>query len=164
MHVKRNFSPAVFILLSILRPLAILCTSRPVLQLWDKAQSSTRWFLKKERNSSLGQIGKQSASTKQKKQWGKRFSFVTRMRFAITNGKWLAWWCNLIPEEELKRKMTDEKEEVESKVRWWRADSHKIMVLNRPEDKKQKEMKPPSYYTELESSAFLGLTLTISWW
>ena len=57
-----------------------------------------------------------------------------------------------------------EKEEVESKVRWRRADSHKIMVLNRPEDKKQKEMKPPSYYTELESSAFLGLTLTISWW
>ena len=32
-----------------------------------------------------------------------------------------------------------EKEQVESKVRWRRADSHKILVLNRPEDKKQKE-------------------------
>ncbi len=36
-----------------------------------------------------------------------------------------------------------EKEEEESKVRWRRADSHKIMVLNRPEDKKQKENETP---------------------
>ena len=58
------------------------------------------------------------------------------MRFAITNGEWLAWWCNLIPEEELKRKMTDdvcgcsvsEKEEEESTV----ADSHEILAYNRP--------------------------------
>ena len=53
-----------------------------------------------------------------------------------------------------------EKEEEESKY----ADSHKILVFNRPEDKKQKENETPELYAEFKSSVFLGLMLTISWW
>jgi len=72
----------------------------------------------------------------------------------------------LIPEEELKRKMTDdvcgcsvsEKEEEESKY----ADSHKMLVFTALKTRSRRKMKLTSCYTELESSAFLGLTLMIS--
>ena len=78
-------------------------------------------------------------------------------------------WRNLIPEEELKRKMMDdvcgcsvsEKEGEESKY----ADSHKILVFNRPRRQEAEgKWKSRVIYAEFESSVFLGLMLTISWW
>ena len=83
------------------------------------------------------------------------------MRFAITNGEWLAWWCNLIPEEELKRKMTDDawcgcsvSERRKKRASMLRAT--KFWCWTALKTRSRRKMKPPSYYTELESSAFLG--------
>ena len=132
-------------------------TSRPVLQLWDKAQSS---FLKKERNSSLGRIGERAV--------GEQNFF--RHTYALRNYKWRM--TGLTTKIDPGRRIEEEdggwrmwlfsfrkgRRRINSR---WQPQNWRITA---PEDPRRQEAQGKWNSWVIPRVRIICFSLTISWW